>query len=194
MFAKRRIHITGASGAGVTSLGRALASHLEIPCHDTDDYYWCPTDPPYQYKRKISERLSLMEAMFLSRPAWVLSGALESWGGPIVHHFDHVIFLRTDTNIRMQRLRSREKTRIQSEGYGGDDSRSPWDSAFLDWASRYDDGDRLGRSLIRHETWISSLNCHVMRVDGARPVQDLTNRIVEEINKYRLTDDRVTGT
>jgi adenylate kinase family enzyme len=35
-----RILITGASGAGVTSLGRALADALTISHHDTDDYFW----------------------------------------------------------------------------------------------------------------------------------------------------------
>jgi adenylate kinase family enzyme len=44
----RRIHIMGASGAGVTSLGRALADALAVPHHDTDDYFWQPTIPPYQ--------------------------------------------------------------------------------------------------------------------------------------------------
>jgi adenylate kinase family enzyme len=38
MIKYRRIHIMGASGAGVTSLGRALADALAIPHHDTDDY------------------------------------------------------------------------------------------------------------------------------------------------------------
>jgi adenylate kinase family enzyme len=32
-----RIHITGASGAGVTTRGRALADALALPHHDTDD-------------------------------------------------------------------------------------------------------------------------------------------------------------
>jgi shikimate kinase len=33
-----RIHVTGASGAGVTTLGRALADALALPRHDIDDY------------------------------------------------------------------------------------------------------------------------------------------------------------
>ncbi len=194
MFSKRRIHITGASGAGVTTLGQALASRLEIPFHDTDDYYWRPSDPPYREKRKISERLKLMEAMFLDRPAWVLSGALESWGGPVSQMFDHVVFVRTHTEVRMQRLRARERTRIESEGYSSGDSRSPWNSAFLDWASRYDHGDRLGRSLVRHEAWLATLQCHIMRVDGARPTSELVDGIVGEINRLRMDQERVTGT
>ena len=80
-----RIHLTGASGSGVTTLGHALASEFAIPHHDTDDYYWLPTDPPFRHKRAIPDRLRLMHEMFLDRPAWVLSGALESWGIPVQH-------------------------------------------------------------------------------------------------------------
>ena len=70
----RRIHIMGASGAGVTSLGRALAEALAIPHHDTDDYFWQPTTPPYRDQRAIPERLRLMQEVFLPRADWVLSG------------------------------------------------------------------------------------------------------------------------
>ena len=47
-----RVHIMGASGAGVTSLGRALAEALAVPHHDTDGYFWRPTTPPYRDKRE----------------------------------------------------------------------------------------------------------------------------------------------
>jgi adenylate kinase family enzyme len=33
-----RIHILEASGSGTTTLGRALAEHLQHPHFDTDDY------------------------------------------------------------------------------------------------------------------------------------------------------------
>jgi len=55
----------GASGSGVTSLGRALADALAIPHHDTDDYFWLPTTPPYRNMREIAERLRLMREVFL---------------------------------------------------------------------------------------------------------------------------------
>ena len=38
-----RIHVVGASGARVTTLGRVLADALGGPHHDTDDYFWLPT-------------------------------------------------------------------------------------------------------------------------------------------------------
>ncbi len=164
----RRVHIMGASGAGVTTLGRALADALGLPHHDTDDYYWQPTDPPYREKRDIPDRLRLMHELFLPRPSWVLSGSLNSWGDPIRGLLDLVVFLRTPTEIRLARLRDREQRR------GWDDETQN----FLEWASHYDDGTREGRSLLRHETWLKALRSRVLRLDGTLPVADLVDRIV----------------
>jgi adenylate kinase family enzyme len=84
----RRIHVMGASGAGVTSLGRALADALAIPHHDTDDYFWRLTTPPYQDKREIAQRLRLMREIFVPRADWVLSGSLNGWGDPLIPAFN----------------------------------------------------------------------------------------------------------
>ena len=164
----RRLHIMGASGAGVTTLGRALADALGLPHHDTDDYYWRPTDPTYRETRSIPDRLRLMHELFLPRPSWVLSGSLDSWGDPIICLLDHVVFLHTPTEIRLARLRDREQRR------GWDDETND----FLAWASHYDDGTREGRSLPRHEAWLKTLCCPVLRLDGTLPVAALVDEIV----------------
>ena len=57
-----RAGITGASGCGVTTLGGALAERLDAVHIDTDDHFWVATDPPYQVKRKVPERLVRLEA------------------------------------------------------------------------------------------------------------------------------------
>lgn len=88
-----RVHITGASGSGTTTLGRALAQAWSVPCHDTDDYYWLPEEPEYSQKRPEAERLELMERVFLPRKAWILSGSLMGWGDALMQRFDLVIFL-----------------------------------------------------------------------------------------------------
>ena len=98
----------GASGAGVTTLGRALAETLAIPHHDTDDYFWRPTTPPYREKREVADRLRLMREVFLDRADWVLSGSLDGWGTSIVSFFDLVVFLYAPTEVRLRRLRERE--------------------------------------------------------------------------------------
>ena len=55
---------------------------------------------------------------------------------------------------------------------------------FLEWASHYDDNSREGRNLAKHEAWLATLSCPVLRADGSRPTADL----VEEV--LRLLDDK----
>ena len=49
-----RIHVVGASGAGVTTVGRALEDALGTPHHDADDYFCQPTTPPYRRQREVA--------------------------------------------------------------------------------------------------------------------------------------------
>src|SRR5579872_5876160 len=104
----RRIHVTGASGSGVTTLGRALAQTLALPHHDSDDYFWLPTVPPYQTQRAAAERLRLMQEVFLPRADWVLSGSVTGWGDKLIPLFDLVVYMQAPRELRLQRLRARE--------------------------------------------------------------------------------------
>jgi adenylate kinase family enzyme len=170
-----RIHITGASGAGVTTLGRQLAIRLACPHHDTDDYYWLPTTPPFREKRGAADRLRLIDEMFAGRPTWILSGSLDGWGDPLIPMFDLVVFLYTTAEIRLERLMTREELRYRP------DRPSAASDEFLEWASHYDDGSRPGRSLARHEAWLSRLPCQVLRLDGALPTAVLVEEIVRKL-------------
>lgn len=169
----RRIHITGASGAGVTTLGRALATRLALPHHDTDDYYWRPTALPFSEKRPPDDRLRLMAEMFLDRAGWVLSGSLDGWGDRLVPLFDLVVFVSAPTELRLRRLRRREAKRSGAEAVGAGGWRKPALDAFLDWAAHYEDGEREGRSRLRHEAWLLTLTCPVVRADGTHPTAQL---------------------
>jgi adenylate kinase family enzyme len=184
-----RIHIVGASGAGVTSLGRALADVLALPHHDTDDYFWLPTNPPYQEPRPIADRLRLMFEMFSDRAGWVLSGSLDDWGDPMIPLLDLVFFLYTPTPIRLERLRRREERHFGAAAVAPGGWRYEETESFIEWASHYDDGTREARSLPRHQTWLARLSCPVLRLDGSRPLTDLVRECCAEIEtKVRCQD------
>ncbi len=138
----RRIHIMGASGSGVTTLGRALADHLALPHHDSDDYFWLPTVPPYQTQRAVADRLRLMHEMFLPRADWVLSGSLAGWGDELIPLFDMVVFVQTARDIRLQRLRAREAAHFGTDAVSPGGWRHEETESFIEWASHYDDGTR----------------------------------------------------
>jgi adenylate kinase family enzyme len=136
----RRVHLTGASGSGTTTLGRALAAALASAHHDTDNYFWVPTTPPHQQKRDAADRLRLMHEVFLPRPDWVLSGSLTGWGDPLVPLFDLVVFLIAPAEFRVQRLRQRETRRFGADAVAPGAWRYRATEEFIAWASDYDHG------------------------------------------------------
>ncbi|WHT16349.1 hypothetical protein N8J89_24800 [Crossiella sp. CA-258035] len=166
-----RLLITGASGAGTTTLGRALASLHSVPHAEADDYLWLPTSPPYLHKRPMEDRIALMQAVFLPRDSWVLSGSVKGWGEVIPARLEGVVFLTIDQQARMARLLEREVLRYgDSIKPGGSNEAAHHE--FLDWARGYDD-DTASRSLASDEKWLAGLTCPVLRLDSAQPVADL---------------------
>lgn len=171
-----RLHITGASGAGTTTLGRAVATRWAVPHADVDDYFWVPTTPPYTTKRDEAQRLRLLHEVFVGRDTWVLSGTLMAWGDALVESFDAVVFLTLDDGERMERLHAREVTRYGSRIEPG----GPQEAAhrdFMDWAAGYEDPDFDGRNRAIHEEWLAALPCPVLRLDSTRPVEELVAEI-----------------
>ena len=165
-----RLLVTGASGAGTTTLGRALADRWSVPHADIDDYFWLPTSPPYTQKRPEEARLRLMSELFLPRSAWVLSGSAVGWGDPLLERCDAVVFLTLDAELRMRRLRDREVAR-----YGEVDEGAH--RVFFEWARGYDDPTFAGRSLVKHERWLAATSQPVLRLDAAAPVPDLVDAV-----------------
>jgi len=176
-----RIHIFGPSGAGTSTLGRQLADALATQHFDTDDFYWLPTTPPFRVKRPVEDRLALMEAMFLPRRDWILSGSLDSWGGRIPERFTYAIRLTLDPELRRLRLERREAQRCNCHrGWG--QGLCPECLAFLSWADGYEAGDRPGRSLARHVEFARTLHCPVLVMDAARPVKDLVRDVLARLD------------
>ena len=172
-----RIHIFGASGAGTTAHGRALAARLGCAHLDTDNYFWLPTDPPFFETRERGERLAMLMGD-LQHKEWVLSGSLCGWGDPCLPLLDLAIFLWIPHDLRMSRLEAREIERYgesvaRPNGVWSESSRK-----FLDWAAQYDSGGLEIRSRALHEAWMASLPCPVIRLEGDFSVDERVERVV----------------
>ncbi|WP_421701479.1 adenylate kinase [Aliiroseovarius sp.] len=171
-----RLHITGASCTGTTTLGVALARRLGLPHLDTDDYYWAPVDPPFSQKRPPEDRVRLMRAD-QGAGGWVLSGSLMGWGEPALLSCELILFLTAPWEVRRSRLIAREQARFGDRITPGGDMRAIH-TGFLDWASRYDDPAFTGRSRARHEDWLSRQKAPVLRLDATRPISDLIDDVL----------------
>jgi adenylate kinase family enzyme len=172
-----RIHITGGSGTGVTTLGAALANALAAPHLDMDDFFWAPTDPPYTTKRPEAERVALLSQRLAAHPSWVLSGSALKWGEPFEPLFDLVVFLELDPTTRMERIRQREHARYGARIAPGGDM-AEGSAAFLEWAAAYDTAGVEQRSRAAHDAWLGRLATPVLRLDSSRPVSALVEAVL----------------
>lgn len=163
---KQVIHIFGAAGSGTTTLGEKLCRELGFWQMDTDDYFWLPTDPKFTVKRDARERLALMEEDLEKAQKVVISGSLVGWGDGLIPYFTLAVRLETATEIRIQRLKERERARFGERIDQGGDMFAQH-QAFLQWAKAYDHGDLTMRSKAEHDLWERKLPCKLIRLNGA---------------------------
>jgi AAA domain len=169
-----RILITGASGAGTSTLGRALATKIGIAHFDADDYFWLPSDPPYVERRDGADRVALLLRDLSTYRDATVSGAIGGWGLALEDSLDLIVFLYADTAVRIERLRQREMQR-----YG------KVNPAFLEWAGEYDAGPSEGRSLAGQRAWLSMRTCPVLELSGEADMDDLVDRVEAMLKTIR---------
>jgi len=167
----RRVHILGASGSGTTTLAEALGARLGCPHFDVDDYFWLPSEPPFQHIRDREVRRALLSADLEKPGGWVLSGSLCGWGDLYAPLFDLVVFLWIPHELRMARLAAREVARYGAETIAPGGVMHAGSVAFMKWAAAYDEGGLEIRSLRLHHDWLATLPGPVLRLEGEASVE-----------------------
>ncbi|MDL2224751.1 shikimate kinase [Eubacteriales bacterium OttesenSCG-928-M02] len=173
------IHITGASGGGVSTLGKAICEKYGYWHMDTDDYFWVPTDPPFTQKREKAELIQTLIGEIHRHSKFVLSGSVTDWGDPLIPYLDLVILVETPEEVRISRLREREYNQFGKRILPGGDMAEEHE-AFIEWARQYDTGDESIRSRRLHEAFLKKLSCPWLEVDGTKPIFTL----MEEIENF----------
>jgi adenylate kinase family enzyme len=172
-----RVHITGASGSGTTTLGRALATRAEVPLIDSDDVFWLPTDPPYQTPRERPARQAMLLHL-TEGDRWVLSGSIVSWGDVAIARFDLAVCLTAPTELRLQRLRAPELARFGAAALAPGGAMHENHAEFVAWAAKYDTAGPEMRSRHVYEEWLTKLSCPVLRLDGTAPTAEQIDRVL----------------
>lgn len=168
----QRIHLFGACGSGVSTLGQGLADAMGVPWLESDDFYWEPTFQPFTVKRPIPQRHALLLPLLEQTEGWVLSGSMVSWCEPYLPLFHAAIYLHCPTEQRIARLWARERARYGTRIDPGGD-REFLTKEFIEWAEGYDSGELPGRSGPRHQEWIRTLPFPVARLDSSVPREEL---------------------
>lgn len=162
--------ITGSSGSGTTTLGRAVAQQLQIPFFDADDYFWAQASPPFTTKRDPVARLNLFLDDLRKTPSAIIAGSIMNWGAELENGFSLIVFLTLNSEMRVARLRERELALFGQVN-----------PKFLEWAAQYDEGHLPGRSLNRHEQWLRKRSCSVLRLDGDLSIAERSAHVLEAL-------------
>lgn len=177
---KNVIHIFGGAGSGTTTLGRRICDELGYKHMDTDDYYWLPTEPRFTAKRSVDERIALMVADIEKYDNIVISGSLTDWGDVLIPYFTLAIRIELDAEVRVARIKEREKKRFGSRiEAGGDMHKGHLD--FLEWATLYDTGGVDIRSRAKHDQWQKLLPCPILHLDGNDSLDEKMERVKEAL-------------
>jgi adenylate kinase family enzyme len=175
-----RVHILGASGAGTTTLGAALASRLGHAHFDTDDFFWLPTEPKFLEVRPPEARIALLTSALDAAGSWVLSGSLCGWGDVFVPRFERVVFMYLPPEVRMSRLARREASRYGAEAIAPGGAHHAKYETFMAWAAAYDAGE-VSRTLAIHERWLATLPCPVLRLTTVAPVTEQLTQVLARL-------------
>jgi adenylate kinase family enzyme len=172
------IHIFGASGAGTTTLGKAMDEEWNYTHLDIDDYFWLPTEPPFTTPRETALRTALLSSDLENTDKCVLTGSLCGWGDMYIPLFHLVIYLEAPTEIRMQRLKAREEDHFGSRILAGGDMYQIHQD-FLVWAKSYDTADLNSRRRALHKQWLEKITCPILTLDGTKTTDILLREIKE---------------
>jgi len=178
------IHLLGAPGSGVTTLGRSIAERLNTPHFDTDDYHWFTDDAlPYRRRRNPDHRRLLLTKDLDAHESWVLSGALCGWGDVFIPRFSAVVYCWLPVEIRLARIRERELARYGAERLAPGGELHTVFEKFCTWAAAYDEDSGNIRSRSRELEWLEKLTCPVLRIENTFGTMELEEQVLRFFNK-----------
>ncbi len=169
------ILICGLNGVGKSTLGRALASRMGYEFIDNEDLFFPKTDLAYEYSnpRSKEEAIQLLEKRINNNSRFVFAAVKGDYGDKLTSALDHIILVDVPKDVRSQRVRARSFQKFGSKmSPGGElyDKEQKW---FTIADNRPDDYVL---------TWLETIECPVIRVDGTLPVEDNIKYIMSAIS------------
>ncbi|HBM15270.1 MAG TPA: adenylate kinase [Lentisphaeria bacterium] len=186
-----KLHIFGASGSGVTTLGQAIANRLDVPYFDSDNYFWKNTEQPFTERYNAEERNLRIIADLEKHDDWILGGSVINWGDHVFPTFDLIVFLYLPKEIRIERLKKREFERYGDQLCSDQKKLKKFEN-FINWASDYDDNSGIAnRTLHAHEKWIAKANTKILKLVGDLTIEEKMKQILEILNEEKLLPARI---
>lgn len=169
------IAIVGGNGSGKTTLGKALAARLGWKAMDVEDYYFNPSSVPYAEPRTKGEVTQLLLADMKAHKRFVFSSVNCDYGPEINRLYSCVIYLQVPGDIRLARVKQRAVDKFGNRVLEGGDMYEQEQQFFKFVASR---------SMEKTDTWVQSLTCPVIHLDGTQPISTNTEAAVHFLRNH----------
>ena len=168
------IQICGLNGCGKSTLGKALAERIGFHFIDNENLYFSRTsiDEPYKNPKSRADVERLLMEEVSKHPDFVFAAVKGDYGKDIIPMYDYIVMMEVPKNIRSKRVRNRSFQKFGERMLKGGDLYSKEEAFFQMIDSREDD---------YVETWLQTVNCPIIRVDGTKPIEDNVEYIIKEI-------------
>lgn len=172
------IMIMGSSGAGKTALGKNLSEESGFTFVDIDDYIWCKdTEIPFTAMYSKAEKISRLREAIAYCEHFVMAGSMDSFHEYFDPLFELVVYLHTDESLRVKRVHERELNMYGNRILEGGDMFEEHQK-FLNDVAGYDYGFGSCTSQ-KHDDWLKSINCKVLKLDGAETLENNIKAIID---------------
>ncbi|MBE5951735.1 MAG: shikimate kinase [Lachnospiraceae bacterium] len=172
------IMIMGSSGAGKTTLGKLVAEELGYTFVDIDDYIWRKdTEIPFSEMYSKEEKISRLQEAISDCEHFVMAGSMNSFHEYFDPYFELVVHLHADAELRVKRVHEREHGWFGERVLEGGDMYEEHEK-MLRGIAEYDHGAG-GCTLQQHEAWMNSLQCKIIRLNGADTLEKNLNIILD---------------
>lgn len=177
-----RIHILGSSGTGKSTLAKALASRLDCPHFDADDYetrqvILLKRQTPAQNAQQAEQRFEMMLADVAQHSSWIISHSRPDWPGYPVLPPTLLVLMVVPPEIRLERQQRRKQERY-GRRLEQDGDLYQQQLLFLERLRTYDGYAEL-QELPAYEALIAKQNVPVLRLIGALTLNEEV-RLVEQ--------------
>lgn len=168
------IVVCGLNGCGKSTLGKALAKELGVHFIDNEDLFFTRSrdDEPYANPRPRAEVEERLMEEVRKHGKFVFAAVKGDYGKDIHRFYEYAVFIEVPKQIRLQRVRNRSFQKFGNRMLEGGDLHQAEERFFEIVAARTEESV---------ETWIRSLPCPVIRVDGTLPIGENVQRIVRQI-------------
>ena len=169
------IQICGLNGCGKSTLGRALAERIGFHFIDNENLYFsrANTNEPYINPKSRADVEKLLMKEVSKHPDFIFAAVKGDYGKDIIPMYDYIVLIEAPQNIRAQRVRDRSFRKFGSRMLIGGDLHNQEEAFFRMVDSRQDD---------YIETWLQTVNCPIIRVDGTKPIEDNIENIIQAID------------